>query len=75
VLAVALCLVMLLVLLPWGAEAGAYNPPLGEDARLDQIDDYPGGCLFECDQMVGLIDGLVDSVLTFIHPSKHDAAI
>lgn len=24
------------------AEAGAYNPPLGEDARLDQVEDYPG---------------------------------
>lgn len=41
----ALMLVVVLVvlaLLPQGAEAGAYNPPLGEDARLDQIDDYPG---------------------------------
>jgi len=39
--------VVLLLLLPWGAEAGAYNPPLGEDARLDQIDDYPGKCWIE----------------------------
>lgn len=33
---------LLLLARPQGAAAGAYNPPLGEDARLDQIDDYPG---------------------------------
>ncbi len=46
-MAVASAVVVLLLLLPWGAEAGAYNPPLGEDARLDQIDDYPGECWIE----------------------------
>lgn len=37
---------LVLACLPQGAEAGAYNPPLGEDARLDQIDDYPGAYVF-----------------------------
>ena len=36
-----LLLSLLLLLLPHPTEAGAYNPPLGEDARLDQIEDYP----------------------------------
>jgi hypothetical protein len=41
-LALSVAVLLLVCALPRGAEAGAYNPPLGEDARLDQIDDYPG---------------------------------
>lgn len=44
VLLLPLLLPLLLLLLlqqPQQVNAGAYNPPLGEDARLDQIEDYP----------------------------------